>query len=311
MTPVAVRALLEVAETFGLTLVAGADGCERDIAIPRVQQPGLALAGYLPQVHPDRVQVLGNSEISFLASMDADTARTAVRRLMQASVSCLVVTNGTPAPAVLVEVGDAERVPVLTTRLTTGTFIPLVTAWLEERLAPVATLHANLVEVYGIGVLLLGRSGIGKSEVSLDLVTRGHRHVADDVVHVRRLAPSSLRGRPSPTLGNRMEIRGLGIIDMAALFGTLATREAQEIDLVVELAEWKQDDDRLGLDDARYEIHDVALPLVRIPVRPGRNLALLVETAVRDRVLRRRGANAAAQLVADVDQAARGGRPVR
>ncbi len=305
MTVVRVRELLDDAgEDFGLTLAAGASGCDRAIAVPRVQQPGLALAGWLPQLHADRIQVLGNSEIAYLDALDAAAAEAALRAVCGAPVACLVVTNDAPLPAALVPVADETGVPALRTRLRTGVFVPAVTAWLEERLAPVETLHANLVEVCGLGVVILGRSGIGKSEVSLDLITRGHRHVADDVVHVRRLAPSVLRGRPSPTLGQRMEIRGLGIIDVAALFGTLATRDAQEIDLAVELIEWSEDIDRLGLQDGTFEIHGVPLPLVRIPVRPGRNLALLVETAVRDRVMRGRGANAAVDFVAAVDRRA-------
>lgn len=305
MTVVRVRELLDDAgERFGLTVLGGASGCDRGIAVPRVQQPGLALAGYLPQLHADRLQVLGNSEIAYLGSLDPAKAEAALRTVCGASVACFVVTNAAALPPALVRVADESGVPLLVTALRTGIFIPLVTAWLEERLAPVESLHGNLVEVCGLGVLILGRSGIGKSEVSLDLVTRGHRHVADDVVHVRRLAPSLLRGRPSPMLGQRMEIRGLGVIDVASLFGTLATREAQEIDLAIELTEWSEDLDRLGLEDGTFTIHGVALPLIRIPVRPGRNLALLVETAVRDRVLRARGSNAAAALVRAVDRRA-------
>jgi HPr kinase/phosphorylase len=305
LTTVRVRDLLDDAgERLGLTLLGGASGCDRAVAVPRIQQPGLALAGFLPQLHADRVQVLGNSEMAYLDSLDATRAEAALRAVCAAPVACIVVTNGARTPPALARVADESGVPVLVTALRTGIFIPLVTVWLEERLAPVESLHANLVEVCGLGVLILGRSGIGKSEVSLDLITRGHRHVADDVVHVRRLAPSLLRGRPSPVLAQRMEIRGLGVIDVAALFGTLATREAQEIDLAVELGEWTDEGDRLGLDHGTFTIHGVVLPLIRIPVRPGRNLALLVETAVRERVLRTRGSNAAADLALAVDRRA-------
>jgi HPr kinase/phosphorylase len=305
LTIVRVRELLDDAgERLGLSLLGGASGCDRGITVPRIQQPGLALAGFLPQLHADRVQVLGNSEIAYLESLDAAASEAALRALCQASVACIVVTNGAAPPAALARIADEAGVPALGTSLRTGIFIPLVTAWLEERLAPVESLHANLVEVCGLGVLILGRSGIGKSEVSLDLITRGHRHVADDLVHVRRLAPSLLRGRPSPILGQRMEIRGLGVIDVAALFGTVATRQAQDIDLAVELVEWTDEGDRLGLEDGTFALHGVSLPLIRIPVRPGRNLALLLETAVRDRVLRSRGSNAAADLVGTVDRRA-------
>lgn len=307
MTIVRVRELLEDGgEAFALSVVGGAAGCDRGIAVPRIQQPGLALAGFLAQLHEDRVQVLGHSELAYLESLGPARAEAALRGVLGASVACLVVTNGAPVPPVLVALADDAAVPVLATPLRTGVFVPLLGAWLEERLAPVACLHANLVEVYGLGVLVLGRSGIGKSEVCLDLITRGHRHVADDVVHVRRVAPAVLRGRPSPVLGPCMELRGLGIIDVGALFGTLATRESQEIDFAVELVDGTEEVDRLGLQDGAYAIHDVDLPLVRLPVRPGRTLALLVETAVRERVLRSRGHNAAADLVAAVDRRAAG-----
>jgi HPr kinase/phosphorylase len=306
LTGIRVRELLdEAGEPLALTLAGGAAGCDRAIAEPRVQQPGLALAGFLRQLHPDRLQVFGNSEVAYLDSLGEAEAARVLAAVLGSPVACVVVTNGAPVSAALVRAADEAAVPLLATPLRTGTFIPLVTVWLEERLAPVATLLGNLVEVCGLGVLVLGRGGIGKSEVTLDLVTRGHRLVADDVVRVHRLAPSVLRGRPSPILRHRMEIRGLGVIDVAALFGTLATREAQSIDLAVELLEWTDDVDRLGLDDTTFTIHDVALPLVRIPVRPGRNLALLVETAVRDRLMRSRGAVAAADLVSQVGRLAR------
>jgi len=307
LTIVRVRELLDDAgEALGLRLLGGASGCDRGVAVPRIQQPGLALAGFLPQLHADRVQVLGHSELAYLASLGEARAESALRAVFAAPVACVVVTNDAAVPPALARAADAAGVPVLATALRTGVFVPLVTAWLEERLAPTASLHANLVEVCGLGVLVLGRSGIGKSEVSLDLITRGHRHVADDLVLVRRIEPSVLRGRPSPVLGPCMEIRGLGVIDVAALFGSLATLESQDVHLAIELLEWTDDVDRLGLEDGTFVVHDVPLPLVRIPVRPGRNLALLVETAVRDRVLRGRGANAAAELVESVGRRAAG-----
>jgi len=293
---VAVRELLEAAGSFlGLRLVAGAAGLGRTIAMPRIQQPGLALAGFLAQLHPDRVQVLGNSEVSFLATLDPERARAAVAAVAAADVSCFVVTNGTPPPAVLTEPAEAAGVPVLVSERRTADFIRTATAWLEERLAPEVDLHGDLVEMHGLGIAILGKSGIGKSEVALDLVWRGHRLVADDVVRVRRISPVVLRGRAVDLLRHHMEIRGLGVIDVEAMFGTLATLEERQIDLVVELIEWEgaSDTDRLGLVEERYTLLDVELPLLRIPVRPGRSLALLVETAARNHLLRARGHHSA------------------
>jgi HPr kinase/phosphorylase len=305
---VTARELLDaMGERLALRLVAGARGADRAIAVPRVQQPGLALAGFLPQLHPDRIQVLGNSEIAYLETLDAAGARQAVRGVAQARVACFVVTNDAPPPSELVDEAERADVPLLACGLATGTFIPLVTHWLEERLAVTTSLHATFVEVGGLGVLITGRSGIGKSEVALDLVTRGHRFVADDVVVVRRLDPLVLRGHAGELQTHHMEIRGLGIIDVEAMYGRLATLDEHQIDLMVELIDWTNDVDRLGITEARHELLGMSLPLVRIPVTAGRSLGLLIETAVREQMLRRRGHHAAVEFVERVDRAARGG----
>jgi HPr kinase/phosphorylase len=287
-----------------LRLVAGTRGLERPIGKPRIQQPGLALAGFLPQIHPDRVQVLGNSEISYLATLGHDDARRAVAGVASCGVACFVVSNGTAPPVVLTEAAESAGVAVLTSALRTAEFIRNASAWLEERLAPETTLHGGLVEVHGLGILILGRSGIGKSEAALDLVSRGHRLVADDAVLVRRISPGVLRGRVAELLEHHMEIRGLGVIDIEALFGTLATLDERQIDLVVELSEWVQGADRLGLVEETYTLLEATLPLVRIPVQAGRSIAMLIETAARNQLLRWRGRHSAAEFAARIDRAA-------
>jgi HPr kinase/phosphorylase len=305
---VTVRELLDThVPGVSLALVAGARGLDRPIALPRLQQPGLALAGFLAQLHPDRVQVLGNSEISYLASLPEPQARAAAAAVAGAGVACFVVTNGSAVPDVLAQPADAAGVPVLSTAARTGDFIRAATAWLEERLAPEITLHAGLVEVHGLGILIFGDSGIGKSEAALDLVSRGHRLVADDIVLVRRISPTVLRGRAAELLAHHMEIRGLGVIDIEALYGTLATLEDRPIDMAVELTEAGDEAaDRLGLDDATYTLLEVCLPLVRIPVTAGRTLGLLIETAARNQLLRWRGRHSAADFAARIDRAAAG-----
>lgn len=303
------RVLLEtMGPRLALRLVAGARGLDREIAVPRVQQPGLALAGFLPQLHPDRIQVLGNSEIAYLTMLEASARRAAVRGVAQARVACFVVTNAAPPPPELVDEAEQADVPLFATTHATGTFIPLVTHWLEERLAASTTIHGVFIEVGGLGVVITGRSGIGKSEVALDLITRGHRLVADDVVVVRRLDPSVLRGRAGELQAHHMEIRGLGILDVEALYGTLATLDEHQIDLVVEMIDWTHDVDRLGIVEEIHPLLDVPVPLVRIPVTAGRSMALLIETAVREQLLRRRGHHAAIAFVERVDRAARGDR---
>jgi HPr kinase/phosphorylase len=301
---VTVRDLLEArAPGLGLTLAAGARGLARAISMPRMQQPGLALAGFLPQLHPDRVQVLGNSEISYLGTL-GPAAGARVAAVAEAGVACFVITNGAAAPAALTRAAEAAGVAVLVTATRTGDFIRAATAWLEERLAPETTLHACLVEVHGLGTLILGSSGIGKSEAALDLISRGHRLVADDAVLVRRISPTVLRGRTAELLAHHMEIRGLGVIDIEALYGTLATLDDRQIDLVVELTEWSDEADRLGIEESTYTLLDVALPLVRIPVQAGRTLGLLIETAARNQLLRWRGRHSAAEFTERIDRAA-------
>lgn len=290
---VPVRELLDSAGAgLQLRLVAGARGLDRPIALPRLQQPGLALAGYLPQLKPDRVQVLGNSEMSYLGTLAPEQARASVLGVARVA-ACFVVTNGTPPPALLTEPAEKDGVAVLSSALATGDFIRTASAWLEERLAPEAQLHGDLVEMHGLGVLILGKSGIGKSEVALDLVSSGHRLVADDVVLVRRISPTVLRGRAAPLLRHHMELRGLGVIDVEALFGTLATLDELQLDYVVELMEWPGAADRTGLNAEPYRLLDVELPLARIPVRPGRSNAVLIETAARNHLLQRRGRHGA------------------
>ncbi len=301
---VAVRELLQAAGgALRLRLAAGAAGLDRPIAQPRLQLPGLALAGFLPQLHPDRVQVLGNSEVSYLGTLEPAAARAAVAAVAAAGVACFVVTNGAPPPDALIEPAERAAVPVFSTALRTADFIDAATTWLEDRLAPEALLHGDLVEIHGVGVLILGKSGVGKSEAALELVSRGHRLVADDVVQTRRIAPTVIRGRAARLLEHHMEIRGVGVIDVEALFGTLATLDERQVDLVVELVEWSgAAGDRLGLLEERHELLEVELPLVRLPVRPGRTMAMLVETATRNFLLRRRGRHSAADLAERIDR---------
>ncbi len=290
-------------ESLSLELLAGRRGLARSVEIPRIQKPGLALAGYLPQIHPDRIQVLGNTEISYLATLPRTRARKAVRTLLTAGVACVVVTNGVKAPPYLREEADRAGVALLRSQLRSALLIRGVTIWLERRLAPQTQVHGALIEVFHLGALILGPSGIGKSEAALDLVSRGHRLVADDVVVIRREGISDLVGASPRLLGHHVEIRGLGIADVAALFGLLATLDESRIDLVLELEEshTQEEIERLGLEEESYRILDIELPLVRVPVQPGRPIAVLVEVAVRNQVLKRRGVYSAREFSSRLD----------
>ncbi|MDX2087763.1 MAG: HPr(Ser) kinase/phosphatase [Kofleriaceae bacterium] len=276
-----------------LSAVAGSAGLTRTVAVPRIQKPGLALTGWPEQLHPHRVLVLGGTEIDYLN--DVAPARTVgIETLLASEPACIVVCRGQQPPAELMAAADTRGVPVLVSALVTADFIALVTSWMGDRLAPTVQLHGVLMDVTGIGVLLLGKSGIGKSETALDLVVRGHRLVADDIVKVRARA-GRLFGRGAGILGHHMEIRGLGIINIEDLFGVAAVREAKKIELVVELHEWDEtaEYDRLGFDDQYERILGIDVPKIRLPVRPGRNLATLTEVAARNQLLKLQGTHSA------------------
>lgn len=301
---VTIAELLEArGAAWTLTVLAGEAALGNAISVPRIQKPGLALAGYLPQLHPERVQVVGNTELGYLATLDAERARRAVEHACRQRIACFIVTNGARPPAYFVEVAARCGVPLLATPLSSSALIRQVTAWLEDRLAPRAMLHGVLVEVFGVGVLLLGKSGIGKSEAALDLVSRGHRLVADDVVEVRAANPGRVIGGGAEMIRHHMEIRGLGIINVQDLFGILATLREKEIHLVAEMIEWSQEEpaDRLGLEDETHDILDVALPKVRIPIRPGRSVATIIEVAARNHVLKGLGRHTAREFAARLD----------
>ena len=290
--PLTVGELVERKE-LGVTVVAGQRGLDRTVVVPRIQKPGLALTGWPEQLHPQRVLVLGGTEIDYLA--DNEHARTAgIQTLLASEPACVVVCRGREAPIELREAAEARGVPVLGCSAATADFIAAVTTWMADRLAPSTEIHGVLMDVLGIGVLVVGKSGIGKSETALDLVVRGHRLVADDVIVIRCLR-NQLIGRGAGILGHHMEIRGLGIINIKDLFGISSVREEERIELLVELHEWDAhaEYDRLGFDEQVETMLGLDVPKLRLPVRPGRNLATLIEVAARNQLLKRQGIHSA------------------
>jgi HPr kinase/phosphorylase len=292
VTVVSVRDLLERTE-LGVVGVAGLTGLGRTIAVPRIQKPGLALTGWPEQLHPSRVLVLGGTEIDYLERIAAGRDL-GIDTILASEPACVVVCRGRTPPQELMIAAESREVPLLMSRLVTADFIANVTAWMADRLAASTQVHGVLLDVLGIGVLVVGKSGIGKSETALDLVVRGHRLVADDVIRIRRQGTAVL-GNGSGILGHHMEIRGLGIINVKDLFGIAAVRETKKIELVVELAEWDENEeyDRLGFDDRFELILDTPVAKVRLPVRPGRNLATLIEVAARNQLLKVQGTHSA------------------
>jgi HPr kinase/phosphorylase len=300
-----VRSLLDEGSGLKLVLLAGESGLGRRLTIHRIQKPGLALAGYVRQVHPERVQVLGATEISYLGTLTDEEARRSVESFIGLNPACVVVTKGLEVPRLLLEVADRAGVPMLRTPLVSSAAIDAIQKHLELQLAPTASIHAVLMDVLGVGVLLLGKSGIGKSEAALDLIMRGHRLVADDLVEVRRTSGDVLVGWASELIKHHMEVRGLGIINIKDMFGVAAVRDEKKIELVLELLRWDQTEshDRLGLDEMVYPILDVPVPLLRIPVSPGRNVSSLIEVAARNRLLQVRGHHSAREFQERLDRA--------
>ena len=284
-----------------LSVLAGRGGLDaRQITLARVQKLGLALAGFTPYIHPGRLQIIGQSEVWFLEQLAPDKRREAIGNLTLDKISCMLVTRGLEPPPELIAAADSASLPLIRTPLISSMAISIVTDYLQERLAPRAVRHGVLMDVYGVGVLIEGASGIGKSECALDLVARGHRLVSDDVVEVRRIGNRRIVGCAPELLREHLEIRGLGIINIRDLFGISAVCAAKHIDLTIGLQRWDEasEVDRLGIDAQTVEILGVNIPRVLIPVSPGRNLSTLVETAVRVQMLRERGHNAAQDFVA-------------
>jgi HPr kinase/phosphorylase len=289
---------------FDLELVAGRSGLLRRITNSHPQKTGLALAGFDGYLRPGRPFILGESEIRYLESLNADDCRDALQRVMSHDLPCVVITQGLAAPPALHEAGDRYGVPILKTKASTPDAMSRLITVLDNHLADRTTVHGVLMDILGLGVLVVGESGIGKSECALDLIVRGHRLVSDDVVELRCRAEAFVLGRSPEATRHHMEIRGLGLINVRDLFGVASTRTSKRVELVVQLERWEpgREYDRLGLDDQRYEVLGVRIPMIRMPVAPGRSVAILVEVAARNQLLKARGHDAARKLVDRLDQ---------
>jgi HPr kinase/phosphorylase len=289
---------------FDLELIAGSSGLLRRITNSHPQKTGLAVAGFDSYLRAGRAFILGESEIRYLESLTADDCRNALQRVLSHDLPCIVITQGLAALPALQEAADRYGVPLLRTKAATPEAMARLITVLDSRLAARTMVHGVLMDLLGLGVLVVGESGIGKSECALDLVVRGHRLVADDTVELRCRAGSFVLGRSPDATRHHMEIRGLGLINVQDLFGVASTRTSKRVELVVQLERWDpgREYDRLGLDDQKYEVLNVHIPMIRMPVAPGRNVAILVEVAARNQLLRSRGHNAAQRLVERLDR---------
>jgi HPr kinase/phosphorylase len=318
VTPgVTVEALLASRpEAFGLPLelLAGSGGLDRVITSPHIQKTGLALSGFHEYLKPGRVLIFGESEIRYLESLE-DGARSASLRLaLTLDFPCVIITGGFVPPPQLAVEAERARLPLLKTPVATPTAIAKLSSLLEDSLAERTMLHAVLMDVLGLGVLIAGESGIGKSECALDLIVRGHRLVADDTVEIRRRQETILIGTCPELTQHHMELRGLGVINVKELFGIASTRSSKRVELVVQLERWdpRREYERLGLDDEHFDILGLRIPLIRMPVAPGRNIAILVEVAARNQLLRMRGHHAARELAKRLEETLRQGMlPIR
>jgi HPr kinase/phosphorylase len=281
-----------------LTLVAGRKGLKRRITHSQVQKMGLALTGFAQFINPERLQIIGNTEMAYFNTLAPDLQDEVIRKVCSLELCCLVITRNLEIPELLLREADVKGIPLFRTNLRSFEFIERATRFLEEKLAPTSSIHGVLMDVFGVGVLILGKSGIGKSECALDLVLRGHRLVADDMVYIQKRSPSSLIGSGFEVIQHHMEIRGLGIINIRSLFGVEAIRERKKIELVLELMEWdtQREYDRLGFEEEKYSILDVELPMLRIPVTPARNLTTIIEVAARNHLLKVMGYDSALEF---------------
>lgn len=283
---------------LGLTLMAGAKGLKKKVSLAQVQKVGLALTGFVQCLEPERLQIIGHTEMAYFRTLSADQQEAVIRQICSVDLSCLVVTCNMEIPQVILQEAEKKGIPLFRTALVTSDFISRVTQYLEKKLAPTTSIHGVLMDVFGVGILILGKSGIGKSECALDLILRGHRLVADDMVFIEKRSPSSLIGSGFEVIKHHMEIRGLGIINIRSLLGVEAVRDQKKIELVLELVEWDTDReyDRLGFEEEKYSILDVELPMLRIPVTPARNLTTIIEVAARNHLLKVMGYDSALEF---------------
>jgi len=263
----------------------------------RIQKPGLALAGFTEHIHPERVQILGNTEISYVNTLSTDQKLIAFDNFCRKGVCAIIVTKNLKIPKELVYSVKKYEIPLFRTEVVSSQVIQEIMYFLEDKLAPETVIHGVLVDVYGVGVVILGRSGIGKSECALELVKRGHRLVADDAIHIKR-RQDILIGTSNDLLRYNIELRGLGILNIKDMFGVSAIRIRKRIEIVVSFVDWNSEEsyDRTGLDSNFYEIMGVKLPHLILPVSPGRNMAVIIEAAARNHLLKLMGYDAAQEF---------------
>ena len=299
-TPLTVSRMIErTGQMLQLEHIESTKGLERVIENPDVSSPGLAVAGYVERFPAWRIQVLGETEIMYLRSLDPSVRRRHLTTFFSFAIPCVFITKGQEPTEDLVELATKAGIALIKSRLKTNEFYTRIKPWLEEEFAPTTNLHGSLADVFGVGLLFVGQSGIGKSECVLDLVERGHRLVADDLVIARRRGTDVLIGRGHERQRHHMEVRGVGLVDIPAIFGVRAIRQQKRIEVVVKLEEWNQDAapaDRTGLETETKRILDVELPMVRVLLNPGKNITVIAEVIALNHLLKFSGVDPAARF---------------
>lgn len=288
----------DLLENFNLTIVAGKDGIHREIITSDISRPGIEMTGYFRYYPRERLQLIGKTEMAYFLELTDEQKKDRVEKLCTDVTPGIVVSRGMDIPEVMIKAANESGVPILKSPRQTTRVISRLTNYLETAFAPTTAIHGVLVDINGVGVLISGQSGVGKSETALELVKRGHRLVADDNVEIRQEDYDTLIGNSPPLIEHLLEIRGLGIINVMTLFGAGAVRSYKKISLIVNLELWdqKKQYDRLGLEEETMKIMDVHLPKATIPVRPGRNLAVIIEVAAMNFRLKRMGVNTAQEF---------------
>ncbi len=286
-------------ESLELYLLTNEDGLRKVIPAAAIHRPGLALAGFTKRFPHKRCLILGETEIAFLASCSREERLRHLEAVFAFDIPLLIVTKGINPPPELIKIANEKSTAVLQTKLSTAEFINQISGYLDDIFAPSVTVHGTVVDVYGVGLFYTGKSGIGKSECALDLVERGHRLVADDIVKIRKRAQNLIVGSGSELLGHHMEIRGIGIIDIERLFGIRAIRMQKRIEVEVRLLLWDETEDnyeRLGMEERYTSILGVEIPVIAIPVSPGKNITVISEVIAMNHMLKTYGGNVAVEF---------------
>lgn len=288
----------DLIKQFNLDIIAGEGGIDREFIMSDISRPGIELTGYFRYYPKARLQVLGKTEISYLNELSEEDRIDRCKRLCTNVTPCMVISRGLEAPQELIDQCNKANVPLLSSPYKTTRVVSRLTNFLEAKFAPFTTMHGVLVDIHGVGVLITGQSGVGKSETALELVKRGHRLVADDSVEIHQEDYDRLIGNSPELIEHLLEIRGLGILNVMTLFGASAVRSRKEIDYVINLEIWddKKQYDRVGMEDETIRIIDVEIPKTILPVRPGRNLAVIIEVAAMNFRLKLLGINSAEEF---------------